>query len=223
MSGSGAGVPFGVAHRTPDTAAACRALAGAGASAFELDVQYYRGTVVVSHYLPVLKIRGWLQNDGRRFRWSRHPSPDPELPAVLDLIPPRCTVLLDLKEELPHRRAALNELLGRLPDRDRFRVSTPIIEDLEVLRAAGFRTWRTIRNPRALDRVLRQPQLNDHGVSIHWGLLRAGVVAALRERGVLVVAWPVNRTGLARRLLALGVDGITTDNPAVLALTKHPA
>lgn len=211
---------FGVAHRTPDTATACRALADAGASAFELDVQYYRGAVVVSHYLPVLKIRGWLQNDGRRVRWARHPSPDPELAAVLDLVPPQCAVLLDLKEEAPHRRAALNDLLVGLPERDRFRVSTPIVEDLDVMRAAGFRTWRTIRNPLALRQVLRRAHLDDHGVSIHHGLLNRRVMTALRDRGATVVAWPVNRPATARRLLAMGVDGITTDNPAVLALAS---
>lgn len=215
--------PFGVAHRTPASAAACAVLADAGASAFELDVQYYRGTVVVSHFLPVLGVRGWLENDGRRMRWARHPSPDPELPAVLDLVPPQCAVLLDLKEERPPRRAALLEQLSRLPDRDRFRVSTPIEEDLEVVRDAGFRTWRTIRSVRALRRALRQPRLTDHGVSIHWGLLNARIVRALRDRGAIVVAWPVNSPVMARRLLAIGVDAITTDNPAVLALTKRAA
>ena len=37
-----------------------------------------------------------------------------------------------------------------------------------------------------------------------------------RKRGLFVVAWTVNEEGEARRLLALGLDGLIGDRPEVL-------
>ena len=59
-----------VSHRTPRTEAGCEELARAGASVFELDVQLNGDRMVVSHYLPVFRVPGWLENDNFSVRWT---------------------------------------------------------------------------------------------------------------------------------------------------------
>jgi len=51
----------------------------------------------------------------------------------------------------------------------------------------------------------------------HWTLVDAELVAAARALGVRVLPWTVNAAGDARRLMALGVDGVCTDDIRVLA------
>ncbi len=52
---------------------------------------------------------------------------------------------------------------------------------------------------------------------LHHRLARPPVIAAARGAGAEVVAWTVNDPRTAARLAARGVDGIVTDDPAVLA------
>jgi glycerophosphoryl diester phosphodiesterase len=50
----------------------------------------------------------------------------------------------------------------------------------------------------------------------HWRLVDAALVAAVHGAGGRVIAWTVNDPDAARRLAALGVDGICTDVPDVV-------
>jgi glycerophosphoryl diester phosphodiesterase len=204
-----------VAHRTPATRAACAQVAAAGARVFETDLQVGRqGEVVVSHYLP---FGGVLQRDNWRIRWHAGAARDPRLVDVVQLVPDDCLVLLDLKEKAAARRARLiAALIDALPDRARFRVCGGHPEDLDALRAAGFRTWRTARNARELAAVLAGRGLPDDAVSIRHSLLTPVVLDRLHECAPTVVAWTVNGVPRARQLRAIGVDGVTTDSTAVL-------
>lgn len=200
-----------VAHRTPRTADACAGFAAAGAWCFEVDVQLRGERVVVSHYLPFLQFRGWLEHDGRRFRWRGGPPFDPDLEEVVARVPDDRLILLDPKETEPRRRARLADALAeRLPQRDRFRVSTDDADDLARYRSAGFRTWRTLKTPADLAAASDDPGADD-GVSVRHSLLNADSVAALQRVTRPVVAWTVNDIEQARRLRDLGVDAITTD------------
>lgn len=206
-----------VAHRTPATRAGCEQLAAAGASVFEADVQMDdRGTVVVTHYLP-LGVGGKFERDNWRIRWHSGRASDPRLADVLDIVPADCLVLLDLKERQPGRRARLVAALAdSLPDRSRFRVCGHPDEDVAALRAAGFRTWRSVGNGRQLAAVLAGGRLPDDAVSVRHSLLSADVLVRLHAQVPLVVAWTVNSVGRAGQLRTLGVDGVTTDSTAVL-------
>jgi glycerophosphoryl diester phosphodiesterase len=207
-----------VAHRTPSTAAECAALVAAGAGGFEVDVQLAGREVVVSHYLPFLRLRGWFEHDNGRFRWRSGPPRDAALGDVLDLVPAGCLVLLDPKETHPARRAALADALAALPGPwDRFRVSTSRADDLARYRDAGLRTWRTIKDGRDLRRVISGSALPDDGVSVRHTLLTASSVTALHAVASTVVAWTVNDVTRARQLHEAGVDGITTDAVAVMS------
>jgi glycerophosphoryl diester phosphodiesterase len=200
-----------VAHRTPRTPDACAAFAAAGAWCFEVDVQLRDDRVVASHFLPFLRVRGWFEHDGRRFRWRGGPPFDPDLDDVLARVPDDRLILVDPKETDPRRRARLVDALAeRLPQRDRFRVSTDDADDLARYRAAGFRTWRTLKTPADLSAAC-DGDLADDAVSVRHSLLTAGTVAALHRMSRPVVAWTVNDAGRARDLRDLGVDAITTD------------
>ncbi len=210
-----------VAHRLPRDAEARAAWLAAGVQRFEADVQLAPdGAVVVSHFLPFLRVRGWLQHDGTTFRWGG--GGDPTLDEALGALPPSAGVLLDPKETRPSRRAALVAALSAaLPDRERHVVSTDDDGDLAGYRAAGFRTWRTVKDAATLRSVLAGPELPDAGVSIRHTLLDRATVARLHERCGQVVAWTVNDEGRARSLLGDGVDGVTTDRPDVARLVTE--
>jgi glycerophosphoryl diester phosphodiesterase len=206
-----------VAHRTPATRAACEQLASAGARVFEADVQVDdRERIVVSHYLPLGR-GGLVQRDNWRVRWHTGAARDPRLSDVTSLVPEGCLVLLDLKEKAPDRRARLiAALIDALPDRSRFRVCGTRPDDLDAVRSAGFRTWRTARDARELAPLLADGELPDDAVSIRHSLLTRDVLDQLHDRTPTVVAWTVNSLERARALRGLGVDGLTTDRTAVL-------
>jgi glycerophosphoryl diester phosphodiesterase len=204
-----------VAHRIPATRAACERLAAEGARVFEADVQIDdRNRPVVSHYLPLGTA---LQRDNWRVRARLRAAHDPLLRDVVERIPDPCLVLLDLKETDSTRRNRLTSaLLEWLPDRGRFRACGGRGDDLDAMRAAGFRTWRTIGDAAQLRDVLALQQLPDEAVSIRQSLLSAGVVAALHERVPSVIAWTINTVLRARQVHTYGVDGLTTDRRTVL-------
>lgn len=56
------------------------------------------------------------------------------------------------------------------------------------------------------------------GVTMRESLLDIDVVTWLTEEELIVFAWTVNDIGRANELIRLGVDGITTDNLALLSL-----
>jgi glycerophosphoryl diester phosphodiesterase len=184
---------------------------------FELDVQLAGESVVVSHYLPVLGLRGWLENDNWALRWR---GLDPTLHEVAADVPSDRGILLDPKETAPARRNALTERilagLATAPDRDRYRVSTRHEDDLERYRAAGVRTWRTIGDRPELGRVLAGGPREDDAVSVRHTMLSADAVARLHAIVPDVVAWTVNTVARADQLRAWGVDGLTTDSQEVM-------
>ncbi len=54
------------------------------------------------------------------------------------------------------------------------------------------------------------------GLDLHFSVIDARTAGAIRAAGMGLVAWTVNDPAEARRLLQLGVDGITTDRPGWL-------
>ncbi|HEY1485233.1 MAG TPA: glycerophosphodiester phosphodiesterase [Micromonosporaceae bacterium] len=213
-----------IAHRTPLTAAGCAELASAGAGAFEVDVQLVAGRLVVSHFVTLARLPGWLEHDNWRFRVRGRGPGDVAFEDALALVPPECLVLLDPKLPRGADPARLADALAAaVPGRERYRVSTADPADLDRYRGAGFPTWRTISDRRELQIVLAGAVLPDEGVSIRqWLLADAGVVGRLHERAPEVIAWTINDPARARRLAGYGVDGITTDSRAVLNALNTP-
>jgi glycerophosphoryl diester phosphodiesterase len=205
-----------VAHRTPASRDRCERLAAAGADVFEVDVQLDHGRIAVSHFIPFGRT-GRLQRDNWRFRRQRAALRDPDLADVVALVPPESIVLLDIKQPgAERRRELIDAMADTLADRDRYRVCGGQRPDLEQARAAGFATWRTVKTRPELAAVLDEGALADEAISIRHTLLSDDVVGRLHQSVPSVVAWTVNDLRRARELRRIGVDGLTTDRPAVL-------
>jgi glycerophosphoryl diester phosphodiesterase len=211
-----------VAHRAPSTRAACEQWAAAGATFFEADVQVdLAGQIVVSHYLA-FGAGGRVQRDNWRLRWHTAAAGDLRLDELAALVPPKCRILLDLKERTADRRARLvAAIIETLPDRSRFVVCGHPAEDVATLREAGFATWHSIGNPRQLSAVLAAAPLPDEAISIRHPLLTHGVLERLHDRAPQVIAWTVNSSARARHLHRLGVDGLTTDRIGLIRAAQN--
>lgn len=158
-----------------------------------------------------LKTAGPLPILWDRWQLANPFSPRLRLDALLEAWTGRAELMLDLKgrnlrlSELVLE--AVRPLVGVRPLAVCSR-SWPLLEPfhgldrVRVVYSAGKR--------RELRRLLRLPGPLD-GVSIHADLLDAAVVRELRARARVVMSWPVNTAERARRLAALGVDGLISD------------
>lgn len=98
--------------------------------------------------------------------------------------------------------------------------------DIGTLLLSGF--WRDglgRSRPTAEELCARAFAADCDGVSIHAeDCVDEGFMRTLGEAGLFVVVWTVNDPAVARRLVDLGVDAVTTDRPGFLreALTARP-
>ena len=210
-----------IAHRTPATRERCAVLGAAGATVFEIDIQSIGEELVVSHYLPVHPRLPRLRRDRVRFTVRRRGRLEPALAATVEALPAGAEILLDLKLDTgPAAHALVERVIANGPDPARCYASTKGWATLPALTAAGYRTWRTIGDPAALRAALALPEIPDHAVTVRHTLLTPAVMTALRDRVPRVMTWTVNDPARARRVMALGVDGVTTDSVDVLRLVS---
>jgi glycerophosphoryl diester phosphodiesterase len=186
-----------------------------GAELVEADVRLWRGRLEVRH----LKTLGPVP-----ILWDRWELADPRAPRLslqqlLAAAAPQTQLMLDLKGRNPDLARAVLDVLQ--PGRPitvcsrTWRLLEPFAGQQHV------RTIHSIGSVRQLRALLRRPQDDVvDGISIHERLLGAETIAALRRRTEILMTWPVNTLERAQELVALGVDGLITDNlPAVGAAT----
>lgn len=208
-------VPIAIAHRAPSSAARCAKLLELGVTVFEVDVQSLGGELVSSHFLSPWPAFPRLRRDRWALTLGRHRR-EIALRAAAAAIPAQARILLDLKiDRGPGAHALAAAVVGAGLDPDRFIVCTKGWDTLPLLREHGLPTWRTVGDPAALHAVLATP-VPDVAVTVHHELLTAPVIAELHAAGTTVMAWTVNDLTCARRLVEDGVDGVTSDSPAVL-------
>ena len=88
---------------------------------------------------------------------------------------------------------------------------------LETFAGTPVRRVHSVGSARQLRHVLRRfAHQRLDGVSIHERLVDGTTIASLREIADVIMTWPVNRPEHARALLALGVDGLISDDAAAL-------
>ena len=206
-----------ICHRAPPSESVCAQWAAAGATVFEVDVRAVHGELVVTHFLPFLTALPQLQHDGWAIRWQRLRHRDVALTTALGYLPDGAEVLLDLKDETARTAPVLTDLIGRsVPEPDRYYVSSKNPRSLAELRRKGFRTWRSVDTRRSLAAVLRAGAAADDAVTVRHTLLDPTVLANLRQVSRQVITWTVNDPVRATNLAVLGVDGMVTDDTAVL-------
>lgn len=214
--------PLVVAHRAGNDLAGLARAAAAGADIVELDVHPYRGRLEVRHTktlgpAPVLWDR-WYLADG--LAPALHLE---EVLAAMAAAPAAPTPMIDLKGGDPRLAGLVGECLDRA-----WPAGRPVLVCGRVWRTLarlagrpGVGVVHSAGSPRQLRRLLARfpegPGLE--GASVHMRLLDPGTVAALRARTPLVLTWPVNDPGDARRLAGWGVTGLISDVPEDLGLT----
>jgi glycerophosphoryl diester phosphodiesterase len=205
-----------VAHRAGNSLAGLRVAHEIGADVVECDVHEHRGRLEVRHLktagpLPFLWDRWELASaSAARLGLDELLAADAHgTTFMLDIKGPRATVGEDVARflhEQGHHRPVL--VCGRW---------WPAVET--VARLPFVQPVLSARNRGELVRLRRRLALGPpvHGVSVHRSLLTAEVVTELHGRVPVVMTWPINDTAALDATLALGVTGIISDEPSVLA------
>jgi glycerophosphoryl diester phosphodiesterase len=200
---------FGVAHNAGDTPATARRAIASGAHVVEIDVVASRGRLAVAHDQPLPIAYGALR--------LRTVSLDRLWRIALDAP----AIELDLKQSSPLFVEPLVAFLGAHRNADVI-VAARHVSTLRQLRARTpwVRRFLSVGGRLSLERVLRDPTVRGvvQGVAVREDLLDAGTIRRLDARGLTILAWVVDDPDRTSALVRLGVDGITTNNLALLEL-----
>ena len=185
-----------------------------GADAVELDVHATRDGVVVVHHDPTLGHHGPAIRD---LSWpevtTRTKAAVPRLHDVLEAIPASATVYVEIKALGIEK--AVSETLAKVPVRcavHSFDHATIVrMREVAPKVARGVLFDGSIT---ALNDVLSRSAARD--VWPQWELIDQALVNRVHAQGCRVIAWTVNTREEARRLAALGVDGICSDDVRLL-------
>lgn len=198
-----------VAHNSGDTVATTLDALGYGADVVEVDVVSVNGQLYAAHDAP----SAWVGD--RLFR-------GPPLERIWVATGGAHAIKLDLKESSP----VFTELLLQfLADRRGPRRVIVVSGDPAVLRRVAEQEPTVIRllgvsSVSRFDRLTEEANLADllDGVSVYHAVLNEERMAWLQDHNLLVFAWTVNSLNRVNALVLLGVDGITTDNLAIMRL-----
>ena len=203
----------GVAHNAGDRLANARLALEHGADVIEIDVAASQSTLYASHTVPPQLARPSTFDA-------------PTLHDSWRLASERPVVMLDLKQSSRSFLSRVVTFLHSRPSANTILVSRSPAA-LEFLAAEVPEATLLLSSPgrSQIDLVLRDDELASriHGVSAFSGVLDEATIAQLKERGFVIYAWVVNRMPIVNELVAAGVDGIITDNIAILRLLSDPA
>lgn len=205
-----------IAHRAGNSLAGLHEANALGVDVIECDVHAFRGRLEVRH----LKTAGPLPFLWDRWELASASAPRLGLRELLEADRHGTTFMLDLKGR--HTRAA----------RAAARLLHEMAHDRPLL-ACG-RHWPSVdllarlpyvlpvlsaRNRVELGRLRVRVGTGDpvHGVSLHRSLLDAGLVEELRQRVQVVMTWPVDDPEALEAVTALGVNGVISNEPGLLA------
>lgn len=197
---------FGVAHNSGDSLAAARRALRAGADVIEVDVVSLGGELYAGHDSPLPLV------GPRVFR-------GPRLAEVWEIARAADYVKLDLKESSPQYLSAVVAFL-REREAERVIVSSRELASLEFLarelpHVVLLLSVPTASRLEALRADTRALAVID-GVTLRHTLLDEDSARWFEERGLLVFVWTVNDFSRVAALVRGGVDGVTTDNLAIL-------
>ena len=185
-----------------------------GADAVELDVHATHDGVIVVHHDPTIGRHGpalrdltWLELE------HRTEAAVPRLQDVLEAIPASATAYVEIKALGIEQ--AVSETLANVP----VRCAVHSFDHATIVRMREIapRVARGVLfdgSLSALNDVLSRSAARD--VWPHWKLVDQALVNRVHARGCRVIAWTVNAAEEARRLAALGVDGICSDDIRLL-------
>jgi hypothetical protein len=202
----GARQVFGVAHNAGDSVDAAEQALAQGAHVIEIDVVVFRGELFVSHDRPLPSL-GVMPLDAPRLEsiWGAAAGAD--------------AVVLDLKQSSPALLVPLAEFLGAHRGPTVVVVTRSVLALRELRDTSPWvRRFLSVRSRIDLERVALDPTADGvvQGVSVREDLLDARAARQLEDRSLVVLAWVVNDGPRVNELASYGVDGIVTDNLAII-------
>jgi hypothetical protein len=202
------GLVFVIAHNAGDDAETAQTALAHSADAVEVDVIMVDGRLYAAHATPPRLI------GVRLFR-------GPRLEDAWEIVAKADAVALDLKDDSTEYEDALVTFLESRPH-EQIVLSSRSIESLIRLkeRLPNAHVYLSVPNRDAFDSLVAEhalaPQLD--GVSMHHRHITEEIMATLKARDQRIIAWTVNDLTRVNELVRLGVDGITSDNLAILSL-----
>ena len=198
-----------IAHNAGDREATAQTALNYGADVIEVDVISVGDRLYAAHDIPNDRI-GSITFRG------------PTLESIWSTAADQARIELDLKE---YSSRFLNLLVSFLSDRgggEGVIISSKSPGAIATLHHTlpDATLMYSVGDQGALASLQSSDALVDEidGVSIRASLLDDDTIAWLKDHDLLVYAWTVNDFTLAEQLVDLGVDGITTEN---LALLEH--
>ncbi|MGI8643358.1 MAG: glycerophosphodiester phosphodiesterase [Thermomicrobiales bacterium] len=200
---------FAVAHNSGDNLYSTLDAINYGADVIEVDVVSVDGRLYAAHDMPPI----WIGETVFR---------GPPLAQIWAASAGAAAIKLDLKEASPEFHELLFDFLA---DRQGQRRVIVVSGSANTLRLFAERAPEVLRfygagNGDRLALIDDDPEFAAivDGVTIRDYLIDEERAAWLEERNILTVAWTVNDLQRVNELVALGVDGITTDNLAIVGL-----
>lgn len=200
---------FAVAHNSGDDLYATLDAISYGADVIEVDVISVDGRLYAAHDMPPI----WIGETVFR---------GPPLAQIWAASGGAAAIKLDLKEASPEFHALLFDFLA---DRRGQRQVIVVSGSPDTLRLFAEREPDVLRffgagNGDRLQLIDDDPEFAAivDGITIRQHLIDEELAVWLEERNLLTVAWTVNDFERVNELIELGVDGITTDNLAIMKL-----
>jgi hypothetical protein len=211
-----------IAHRAGNSLAGLRAANALGVDVIECDVHEHRGRLEVRH----LKTAGPLPFLWDRWELVAASAPRLGLDELLQAGRHGTTFMLDLKGRRTSTARSVATLLQQEDARPVLACGRhwPSVDSLSSL--PFVRPVLSARNRTELTRLHRRLRSGPpvYGVSVHRSLLDSAVVAELADEVDIVMTWPVNTVAHLEEVLAMGVNGVISDERDVLAelLARRP-
>jgi glycerophosphoryl diester phosphodiesterase len=218
------GVPERIGHRgaprefPENSLAAFRRAFERGADAIELDVHVTADGAVVVHHDPTLTASAG-RNAGRaiteltldqvRGAGLDHDAGVPTLGEVLAVVPREARAYVELKGE----GVELGVISALAAADCQYAVHSFDHGAIDRMRHLAPHIPRGILyDKRSIDVVSAMRNIGARDVWPNWRLIDRATVERIHDEGGRVIAWTVNSRRAARSLLALGVDGLCTDD-----------
>ncbi|MET1058310.1 MAG: glycerophosphodiester phosphodiesterase [Nocardioides sp.] len=205
-----------IAHRAGNSLAGLHEATALGVDVVECDVHEHRGHLEVRH----LKTAGPLPFLWDRWELASASAPRLGLRELLDANRHGTTFMLDLKSRNTGAARSVAGLLHELGNDRPVLVCGRYWPSVDVLAGLAYvRPVLSARNRVELGRLRQRLATGEpvHGVSVHRSLLDAALVEDLLRHVGVVMTWPVNDRAALEEVLALGVNGVISDERDVLA------
>lgn len=202
-----------IAHRSGNTVAGLREALDLGVDLVEADVHAHHGVLEMRHH----------KNLGPRHLWdkwelvARRDFLQVELSELLDELGDDPRLMIDLKGTRPDLATAVSDVLRmRAPDLP-FTVCTKQWGMLDAFDPVVRRVL-SVANRRSLTRLRRRLAVAPiYGVSVRLRLLTPELMAELRTRTEVVMAWSVDTPEALAFARRLGVGAVISKNLGLLA------